>query len=158
MGGEIFKTLCLFVCEELPGCIRNHHVLFLVHTSTYQYVLEMNSCTRIYQYIPVRTGTYDFARSCPGVQDSRWSQDSEGTSPSLVQVSTVTVRINRPYLGSRARLHDAESDIDWLDSHECINPLRPGPARPRHSSWPGESPQAQHRDSDRWIRHAWLGG
>jgi hypothetical protein len=45
--------LLLFALEVLPGCMRNHHVLFLVHTSTYQYVLEMNSCnpSRIYQYI-----------------------------------------------------------------------------------------------------------
>ncbi len=53
-------TLLQFTLEELPGCMRNHHVMFLVHTSTYQYVLDKNSCqcTCMYRYIQVHTGTY----------------------------------------------------------------------------------------------------
>jgi hypothetical protein len=42
--------------------MRSHQVMFssLVHIGTYQYVLEKNSCTCMYQYIPVHTGTYRY--------------------------------------------------------------------------------------------------
>ena len=48
-------TLLQFTLKELPGCMRNLHVMFLVHTSTYQYyVLDKNSCTCMYQYSTYR--------------------------------------------------------------------------------------------------------
>jgi hypothetical protein len=56
--------LLLFALEELPACMRNLHVMFLVHTSTYQYVLDKKSCTCIYLYVPVHTGTYRYIRFC----------------------------------------------------------------------------------------------
>ncbi len=42
----------------------NLHVMFLVHTGTYQYVLDKNSCACMYRYIPVYTGTYQYVRFC----------------------------------------------------------------------------------------------
>ncbi len=40
------------------GCMRNIHVLFLVRTGTYWYVLVQNPCTCMYRYIPVQTCSY----------------------------------------------------------------------------------------------------
>ena len=62
-------TLLQFTLGELPGCMRNLHVMFLVHTGAYQYVPDKNSCTCMYRYIPVhagpvRTGTYRYVRFC----------------------------------------------------------------------------------------------
>jgi hypothetical protein len=39
--------------------ITGPHVMFLVHSGTYQYVLDKNSCTCMYRYV-VRTGTYQY--------------------------------------------------------------------------------------------------
>ena len=41
-----------------------------VRTGTYRYVPVL-TCTGTYWYVLVHTSTYDFALSCPGVQDSR---------------------------------------------------------------------------------------
>ena len=51
--------------EELPGCMRNIHVLLIVYTCTYWYVLFKESCTVMYRYVLVRTSTYRYIRFCP---------------------------------------------------------------------------------------------
>jgi len=60
-------TLLQFALEELPWCMRNFHVLLIVCTNTYFLKNPVLVCTCMYWYVPVRTGTYDFARSCTGV-------------------------------------------------------------------------------------------
>ena len=48
----------------------------LVHTDMYQLGILVLACTVLYWYVLVRTSTYHFAKSCPGVQDSRCSESS----------------------------------------------------------------------------------
>ena len=45
-----------------------------VHTGMYKLGILVLACTALYWYVLVRTSTYHFAQSCPGVQDSRWSK------------------------------------------------------------------------------------
>ena len=48
---------------EKHSCLVNCIYLY-VPVCTFQAIL---ACTGMYWYVPVRTGTYDFARSCTGV-------------------------------------------------------------------------------------------
>ena len=47
------------------------YVLPVVHTCMYQLGILVLACTVLYWYVLVRTSKYHFAKSCPGVQDSR---------------------------------------------------------------------------------------
>ncbi len=56
------ETTCLLECT---------YWYVPVHTSTYDREILVLHCTVLYQYVLVRTSMYQFAQSCPGVQDSR---------------------------------------------------------------------------------------
>ncbi len=59
----------MFYCKK-KLCYMFWYVL--VHTALYEWGILVLTCTMLYWYVLVRTGMYHFARSCPGVQDSRW--------------------------------------------------------------------------------------
>ena len=60
-----------WVGQKTTELLKSTYRYVPVHTCMYKLGILVLACTVLYWYVLVRTSTYHFVKSCPGVQDSR---------------------------------------------------------------------------------------